>query len=160
VNLGPRDEQHLRRAIELSRQARSDGNQPFGSILVGANGEVLGEDVNTEITENDITAHPELKLARWAAANLSAVEAAATTMYTSCEACSMCSGGIVMSGLRRVVYALSAPQLYELKGSSVPKTLRGIVVLGEAEPRIQVDGPFLYEEAAEPHWGFWAPGRD
>jgi tRNA(Arg) A34 adenosine deaminase TadA len=34
---------------------------------VQASGEVLAEDVNTEITDNDITAHPELKLARWAA---------------------------------------------------------------------------------------------
>jgi tRNA(Arg) A34 adenosine deaminase TadA len=155
MNLDTRDEQHLRRAIELSRQARSAGNQPFGSILVGANGEVLAEDVNTEITENDITAHPELKLARWAAANLSAAEAAAAAMYTSCEACAMCSGAIVTSGLGRVVYALSAPQLYELKGASGPKGMRGIAVLGEAEHRIQVDGPLLHEEAAVPHSGYW-----
>jgi tRNA(Arg) A34 adenosine deaminase TadA len=60
----------LRRAIELSQQARAAGNQPFGSLLVDASGEILAQDVNTEITDNDITAHPELKLARWAAANL------------------------------------------------------------------------------------------
>jgi tRNA(Arg) A34 adenosine deaminase TadA len=57
------------------------------------------KDVNTEITGNDITAHPELKLARWAGANLTVVQAAETTMYTSCEACAMFSGAIVYSGL-------------------------------------------------------------
>jgi len=155
MNLDTRDERLLRRAIELSLEARSAGNQPFGSVLVLRNGEVL-EDVNTEITDNDITAHPELKLARWAGANLSAVDAAAATMYTSCEACAMCSGAIVTSGLGRVVYALSAPQLYELKGGSARKGMRGTTVLAEAE-RIQVDGPFLYEEAAAPHSGFWIP---
>jgi len=157
MNLGPRDERLLRRAIALSQEARSAGNQPFGSVLVHSNGEVLAEDVNTEITDNDITAHPELKLARWAGANLSAVDAAAATMYTSCEACAMCSGAIVTSGLGRVVYALSGPQLYELKGGSAQKGMRGIAVLAEAEPHIQVDGPFLYEEAALPHSGFWIP---
>jgi tRNA(Arg) A34 adenosine deaminase TadA len=82
MKLSPKEEQHLRRAIELSLRARSASDQPFGSLLVGASGDVLAEDVNTEITENDITAHPELKLARWAGANLTAEQAAGTTMYT------------------------------------------------------------------------------
>jgi tRNA(Arg) A34 adenosine deaminase TadA len=155
--MDPQDEQHLSRAIELSRQARSAGNQPFGSLLVGANGDMLAEDVNTEITENDITAHPELKLARWAGANLSAVEAASSTLYTSCEACPMCSGAIVIAGLGRVVYALSAPQLYELQGGSAQKGVRGIAVLAEVEHEIQVDGPSLYDEAAAPHYAYWFP---
>jgi tRNA(Arg) A34 adenosine deaminase TadA len=118
---------------------------------------MLAEDVNTEITENDITAHPELKLARWAGANLSAVEAASSTLYTSCEACPMCSGAIVIAGLGRVVYALSAPQLYELQGGSAQKGVRGIAVLAEVEHEIQVDGPSLYDEAAAPHYAYWFP---
>ena len=149
------DELHLRRAIELSRQARVAGDQPFGSLLVGERGEVLAEDVNTEHTERDITAHPELKLARWAGKNLSPEEAAATTMYTSCEACVMCSGAIIASGLGRVVYALSAPQLEELRRGSPGKKVRGIEVLAQADREILVEGPFLQEEAAAVHSGYW-----
>jgi tRNA(Arg) A34 adenosine deaminase TadA len=156
MKLSPQDEQHLRRVIELSLRARSAGDQPFGSLLVGASGDVLAEDVNTEITENDITAHPELKLARWAGTNLTAEQAAETTMYTSCEACAMCSGAIVYSGLGRVVYALSTPQVDELKGGSVPKSMRGTAVLAQAGRGIRVEGPFLYEEAAVPHSAYWA----
>jgi tRNA(Arg) A34 adenosine deaminase TadA len=155
VTLNAREETYLRRAIELSQQARSAGDQPFGALLVGANGEVIAEDVNTESTDDDITAHPELKLARWAAANLTADEATTTTMYTSCEACAMCSGAIVTSGLGRVVFALSAPQLYALKGSPGLKTMRGLAVLAQAERSIDVFGPFLYESAAAAHAGFW-----
>jgi tRNA(Arg) A34 adenosine deaminase TadA len=158
MNLIARDEQLLRRAIELSHQARSAGDQPFGSLLADAGGEILAQEVNTEITDNDITAHPELKLARWAAANLSGDEASTSTMYTSCEACSMCSGAIVTSGLGRVVYALSAPQLLELKGGSTTSAMRGITVLAEAGHHIKVEGPFLYDEAPAAHSGFWGPG--
>ena len=43
---------------------------PYGSLLVGPAGDVLAEDRNTVVTERDITAHPELKLARWAAREL------------------------------------------------------------------------------------------
>lgn len=149
------DEVHLRRAIDLSQRSREAGNQPFGSLLVGNSGEVLAEDVNTEVTDNDITAHPELKLARWAAANLPQDGAARATMFTSCEACAMCSGAIVTSGLGRVVYALSAPQLYALKGGPIDRGMRGVAVLAQAERHIEVDGPFLFDEAVAPHAGFW-----
>jgi tRNA(Arg) A34 adenosine deaminase TadA len=155
MSLSPDDRRHLHRAIELSLRTRSAGDQPFGSLLVGASGDVLAEDVNTEMSENDITAHPELKLARWAGANLTAEQAAGTTMYTSCEACAMCSGAIVYSGLGRVVYALSKPQLDELKGGSVPESVRGTAVLAQAGRKILVEGPFLFEEAAAPHSGYW-----
>lgn len=118
---------------------------------------MLAEDVNSELTERDITAHPELKLARWAGTNLSPEDAAATTMYTSCEACAMCSGAIVWSGLGRVVYALSAPQLNEIRGGSVGAALRGIEVLAQAGRKILVEGPFLHEEAAAVHSAYWLP---
>ena len=157
-SLGARHEPHLRRAIELAWQARAAGDQPFGSLLVGESGDVLAEDVNTEHTERDITAHPELKLARWAGTNLTPEEAAATTMYTSCEACVMCSGAIVASGLGRVVYALSAPQLEEFRRGSTGQKVRGIDVLAHADRQILVEGPFLPEEAAAVHSGYWLPG--
>jgi tRNA(Arg) A34 adenosine deaminase TadA len=55
------DERHLRRAVELAAAARVAGDMPYGSLLVGPTGDVLAEDRNTVVTEQDITAHPELK---------------------------------------------------------------------------------------------------
>ena len=60
-------------------------------------------------------AHPELKLARWAARLLDADVARQTTMYTSCQPCPMCAAAIARSGLGRVVFALSGDQLQKLK---------------------------------------------
>jgi tRNA(Arg) A34 adenosine deaminase TadA len=130
----PDDERLLRRAIELAAAARAAGNPPFGSLLVGPDGGVLAEDRNTTIADGDITAHPELKLARWAARELDPVTAAATTMYTSCQPCGMCTGAIERSGLGRVVFALSNEQLAGLKPAA-----------GGAGVRL--DGPALFEEA-------------
>ena len=56
------DETHLRRAIALAQLARDSGEQPFGSLLVGPDGAVLGEDHNTVLSDGDVTAHPELSL--------------------------------------------------------------------------------------------------
>ncbi|MHA4816664.1 nucleoside deaminase [Streptomyces aculeolatus] len=129
------EERFLRRAFELAGEARDAGDGPFGSLLVGPGGDVLAEDRNTTSTDDDITAHPELKLARWAARALDAATAAGTTMYTSCEPCGMCAGALARSGLGRVVYALSSGQLRDLQpGGPVP---------------VRSEGPYLYDEARQ-----------
>lgn len=37
---------YLRRCVELAREALEAGDEPFGSVLVGGDGTVLGEDHN------------------------------------------------------------------------------------------------------------------
>ncbi|WP_053735194.1 nucleoside deaminase [Nocardia sp. NRRL S-836] len=136
------NEEHLRRAIALAAEAREGGNPPFGSLLVGPDGSVLAEERNTSLTDDDITAHPELKLARWAARSLDAATAAGTTMYTSCEPCGMCAGALARSGIGNVVFALSGEQLNGLKTSG-----------GFAA--VPTDGPHLYDEAKVPVEGYY-----
>ncbi|WP_435206258.1 nucleoside deaminase [Micromonospora sp. bgisy143] len=134
----PDDEKFLRRAVEIASQAGASGERPFGSLLVDANGVVLIEDHNTVVSDSDITAHPELKLARWAARELSTEVAAGTTMFTSCQPCPMCATAIDRSGLGRVVYALSSEQFEAVK----PAT--------PALPPVRYEGPALFEEARRP----------
>ena len=141
------DERHLRRAIELAAAARAAGDMPFGSLLAGPAGEVRAEDRNTVVTEQDITAHPELKLARWAARQLDRDVARQTTMYTSCQPCPMCRGAIARSGLGRVVFALSGEQLQELRPP-------GGVSPDAAE--VAYEGPALFAEARVPVDGYYA----
>lgn len=136
------DEKLLRRAIELSETAVASGNGPYGSLLAGPDGVVLKESWNTTTTDNDITAHPELKLARWAARELAANVAATTVMYTSCQPCGMCYGALQRSGLGGVVFALSGEQSAELSG-------------GDPWPAVKQDGPHLFDEARLPHEGYY-----
>jgi tRNA(Arg) A34 adenosine deaminase TadA len=138
----PDDEELLRRAIALAAAARAGGNPPFGSLLAGPDGDVLIEDHNTVLTDGDITAHPELKLARWAARELDPGTAAGTTMYTSCQPCQMCAGAIERSGLGRVVFALSNAQLTDLKPLAATAGAR-------------LEGPALFDEARVPVEGYY-----
>jgi tRNA(Arg) A34 adenosine deaminase TadA len=134
----PDDEKFLRRAVEIASQAGASGERPFGSLLVAADGTVLIEDHNTVVSDSDITAHPELKLARWAARELSPEVAAGTTMFTSCQPCPMCATAIDRSGLGRVVYALSAEQFEDVKPDTPPL------------PPVRYEGPALFDEARKP----------
>ncbi|MET9950116.1 nucleoside deaminase [Streptomyces sp. NPDC006339] len=134
----PADERLLRRAIEIAAHAVTLGDAPYGSLLAGPDGTVLAEAHNTVRRDDDITAHPELKLARWAARELDPDTAADTTMYTSCEPCGMCAGALVRSGLGRVVHALSTAQLVALNPGS------------GAWPTVRQDGPALFDAARAP----------
>jgi tRNA(Arg) A34 adenosine deaminase TadA len=131
------DNRHLRRAIELAIAARAHGNGPHGALLVASDGHTLAEAENSRITDRDITAHPELKLARWAARELDAETASGATLYTNCYPCVMCATVIERSGVGRVVYALASHETRELKAPS------------PSVPPAQVvyDGPALFEEA-------------
>jgi tRNA(Arg) A34 adenosine deaminase TadA len=142
----PADETHLRRALDIANAARAQGEQPYGSLLVGPDGEVLAEDHNTVLTERDLTAHPELKLARWAGRELQREQARASTLYTSCQPCGMCANAIARSGIGRVVFALSAQQLQDLKppGSVAPDATE-----------VRYEGPALPEEARAPVAGYY-----
>src|SRR5699024_4894561 len=84
------DMKHLRRCIELAKDALDAGDKPFGSVLVSGDGEVLAEDRNRDTT-GDPTQHPEFSLARWAAQNMAPDERKKATVYTSGEHCPMCS---------------------------------------------------------------------
>jgi tRNA(Arg) A34 adenosine deaminase TadA len=133
----PADQTLLRRAIAIAAHAITAGDAPYGSLLADASGTILIEDHNTVRRDNDISAHPELKLARWAARELDPGTAARTTMYTSCQPCQMCTGAIVRSGLGRVVYALSSEQLIGLNP-------------GSDWPTVAQEGPALFNEARVP----------
>ncbi|MFF0473348.1 nucleoside deaminase [Streptomyces sp. NPDC004284] len=141
------DEALLRRAIGIAAHAVTLGDAPYGSLLAGPDGTVLAEAHNTVRRDDDITAHPELKLARWAARELAPDAAARTTLYTSCQPCGMCEGGIARSGIGRVVYALSTEQLVALNPPS------------GAWPTVPQDGPALADEARVPVDTYYRPSR-
>jgi len=148
---------HLRRCVELAAQALEQGDEPFGSVLVGADGTVLAEDHN-RVASGDRTRHPEFELARWAATNMSPAERAVATVYTSGEHCPMCAAAHGWVGLGRIVYASSSEQLAGwLAGLGVPpppvRTLRILDVV----PGILVEGPCpeLAEQVHELHRRFY-----
>lgn len=107
-----REHRYLQRAVDLAKKALEKGDEPFGSVLVSADGEILAEDHN-HVGSGDRTQHPEIYLARWAARNLSLEERKKATVYTSGEHCPMCAAAHGWVGLGRIVYASSSEQLGE-----------------------------------------------
>lgn len=135
------DRIHLRRCVELAREALEVGDDPFGSVLVSNTGEVLWEDHN-HVASGDGTQHPEFAIARWAAAHLSAEERATATVYTSGEHCPMCAAAHGWVGLGRIVYVSSSAQLAQwLKEFGVAPPPVNTLPITAVVPRAHVEGP-------------------
>lgn len=143
------DIRYLRRAIELSRQARAKGNGAYGAILVHADGRVLAEAENNQVTGRDGTGHAEMNLVRVASERFDAATLAGATLYASAEPCAMCAGAVFWSGVRRLVYALGSERNYALLPPSNDELRLGCrEVLARGKRRVDVDGPALEDEAA------------
>jgi len=134
--------QYLQRCIELAEEALAAGDEPFGSILVGADGTVLHEDRN-RVGGGDSTRHPEFELARWATENMTPDDRAAATVYTSGEHCPMCSAAHGWVGLGRIVFATSSAQLTQwLTELGVPAGPVRSLSIADVVPGLPVTGPF------------------
>ena len=153
------DHNHLQRCVELAQKALEAGDEPFGSLLVSADGKVLLEDHNHVVSKGDPTRHPEIKIARWAAKNMSPEERASATVYTSGEHCPMCAAAHGWVGLGRVVYASSSAQLSEwLEEFSDEPSPVNLLPIEDIVADIEVDGPVpeLAEQVRELHRRFYS----
>ena len=141
------DRKYLKRCIELAETAAEKGDEPFGSVLVSAAGEVLFEDHN-HVSGGDHTQHPEFAIARWAANHLAPEERKKAIVYTSGEHCPMCSAAHGWAGLGRIVYASSSAQLAEWQKEMgvAPSPVKNLSIQ-EVIHHADVDGPD--EELAE-----------
>ena len=139
--LDDEDIRRLGRCVELARAALVAGDEPFGSILVGADGEVLFEDHN-HVAGGDATAHPELAIAQWSVTNLSPDERASATVYTSGEHCPMCAAAHAWVGLGRIVFAVSGAQLaHWLAEWQAPLPPVATLPITTVAPQLTIDGP-------------------
>jgi len=115
-----RDEEMIRRlqATLLSKIQAGDKCGPFYAAVVDGDGEVVAESANSVVPSNCSHNHAEMnalalaekKLGTW---NLSR---RGLTLYTTAEPCMMCVGGILWSGVGRVVYGVGTTSVERITG--------------------------------------------
>jgi tRNA(Arg) A34 adenosine deaminase TadA len=153
-----RDEYFLRRSLEVARRAFTQGNHPFGAILVDQNRDVLIEAENGYMPAHDGTAHAERLLATQACTTLSPDTLKHATLYSSAEPCAMCAGAIYWAGIGRLVYALSEHRLRIVTGNHPENPTLDLPcrkVFESGQRPTEVIGPMLEDEAEAVHAGAW-----
>ncbi|MDD5296518.1 MAG: tRNA adenosine(34) deaminase TadA [Rhodocyclaceae bacterium] len=146
------DEDFMREAMTLAREAAVCGEVPVGALVVRG-GEIVGRGFNAPISRHDATAHAEIMALRDASANLGNYRLPGCTLYVTLEPCAMCAGAIMHARIGRVVY-----------GARDPKTgVHGSILDLFAETRLnhhaEVEGGVLAEECGRLLSDFFAARR-
>jgi len=117
----PTDHAKMELAIMLAREnVERDTGGPFGAaIFEAATGTLVGVGVNLVLSHQNSCLHAEMVAfmmaeARVGSFTLDLPGGPAHELATSCEPCAMCLGGVLWSGVRRVLCGASREDAHDL----------------------------------------------
>ena len=100
------DDDFMRIALVLARQAERSGEVPVGAIVV-KDGAIIGRGSNAPISRHDPSAHAELLALREAAHHLGNYRLIGCELFVTLEPCVMCVGAMFHARIGRVVFGAS-----------------------------------------------------
>jgi tRNA(adenine34) deaminase len=135
------DEEYMRVALDMAKEAFKRGEVPIGAVLLHE-GRILAKNHNRREELQDATAHAEILVLREAGKLLGGWRLLGTTLYVTLEPCPMCAGALVQARVSRLVYGTSDP-----KGGAAG-SLYDIPRDPRLNHRLEVEEGFLKEESA------------
>ncbi len=97
------DSHFMQQALAQARLAGLAGEVPVGAVIV-KDGNVIATGRNAPITDQDPTAHAEIKALRAAAQHLGNYRLVDCELFVTLEPCTMCVGAMLHARLKRVVF--------------------------------------------------------
>lgn len=91
----------MQAAIEEARQGLAEGGIPIGSVIVHA-GRIIGRGHNRRVQQGSAIRHGEMDAFENAGRQPASVYREAM-LYTTLSPCAMCSGAILLYGIRKIV---------------------------------------------------------
>lgn len=146
------DVEKMRFVIDLARlNVERDSNGPFGAAVFSRS-KLIAIGVNSVLRLGNSVLHAELMAIMRAqravgSYTLNRPEQEACELFTSCEPCAMCLGGVLWSGVRRLVCAAAADDARAIGFDEGPVFPASYAYLERAG--IEVTRGLLADEAAE-----------
>lgn len=134
--------QELIKQCQIEAQKSIDsGNPPFGCVITDADGNIVARDYNTQNTDNDPTAHAEIKALRQLGKKLGTRYLDGYVMFANASSCSMCMSGSIKAHITHFYYG-APPE------PKMDPWLPMEEVASKAKGHIEIHGPILGEECA------------
>ena len=164
-----REDERILRGLQAELLAKIRGGAdcgPFMAAIYDRDGRRLVEAVNSVVSSDCSHNHAEMNAIRLAEEKLGSWNLAPQdlVLYTTSEPCMMCMGGILWSGIRKVVYGVPSDRVEALTGFdegfkpdwTIEFARRGIEVVG---PLAAEDGEAVHREYMRLQKTVYAPGR-
>ena len=115
-------DEFLRAAFEEAERGRAEGGIPIGAVLVHGR-TIIGRGHNRRVQQGSVVLHGEMDALERAGRQPAAIYRA-STMYTTLSPCAMCTGAILLYGIRHVIVGenrtfLGEEELLRLRGVKV-----------------------------------------
>jgi len=94
-------DQFLKAALDEANKGLQEGGIPIGSVIVH-NGEIIGRGHNRRVQQGSAILHAEMDAFENAGRQPASVYRECS-LYTTLSPCSMCSGAILLYGIKRLV---------------------------------------------------------
>ncbi|MEC1525853.1 tRNA adenosine(34) deaminase TadA [Neobacillus niacini] len=103
------DEFYMKEAIKEARKAEALLEVPIGAIVV-IDGKIISRAHNLRESKQSAVAHAELLAIERACQLVGSWRLENASLYVTLEPCAMCSGAIILSRVKRVVYGAADPK--------------------------------------------------
>ena len=101
--------QYMNEAVSLANIALHKNEIPIGAVIIH-NGGIISSGYNQTLIKNDILQHAEIIAIQKAQNILNNYRLNECDLYVTIEPCVMCSGAIINSRIRRVIYGANEPK--------------------------------------------------
>ena len=128
------NEYFMDQAIALAREAAQEGEVPVGAVVVLGD-RIVGRGRNRREKSKNALAHAEIEAINEACRTLGGWRLWQCDMYVTLEPCPMCTGAIINSRIKRLVYGASdnkagscgsVVNLFELPYNHKPEIVSGV----------------------------------
>lgn len=129
------DEYFMNQAIALAKEAAEEGEVPVGAVVV-LDGKIVGAGRNRREISKNALAHAEIEAINEACRALGGWRLWQCDMYVTLEPCPMCTGAIINSRMKRLVYGTSdykagscgsVVDLFSLPYNHKPEVVSGVM---------------------------------
>lgn len=107
------DEAYMEIAYQEALKALAEDEVPIGAIIV-YHDQIIARSYNQRQHSHQVTSHAEILCIQQACSYLQTWRLDECVLYTTLEPCVMCSGAIIQSHIKRVVYGVSADKWLSL----------------------------------------------
>ena len=135
-------EEFMKIAIEEAKTSLKEGNKGFGAV-VAKDGRVIASAHDTEVTDQDSTAHAEINAIR-KASKIYKKDLTGCLIISTHEPCPMCTGSLVWSNISEVAYGVSIRDSIKAGRDMINLSCKEIIKKSNTE--INIHGGILKKE--------------
>ena len=99
----------MQEALHEAQLALEKGEVPIGAVVVSG-GEIIARAHNEVESRNDASAHAEMLAMQRASEKLKNWRLQSCSLYVTLEPCTMCIGGMILSRVDNLIYAVEDPR--------------------------------------------------